>query len=294
MIFVNDICGILCVILSWCLILFAQYSVVTCIILPEQDTLYKTVNFIIFQLLLFLATVSHLKCVFTDPGSVSRGSATRAAIESLGLSEDTVLYKCQKCCAIKPKRAHHCSVCKRCILKMDHHCPFVNNCIGYCNQKYFVLFTFYIALVSTYTLVITVFHLINCIKNDWQFCESRSVLSLFTSDYYTPVDAKSNHTTPYTINYEIIIIVILIFESLLFAIFTLIMLVSQILSIYHDETGIESLKKEKYSNRCVKNRSFIKRCKMLLKELNCNSLNPFSQISYASNASDFKNYTHYA
>ena len=63
MMIVNDICGILCVVLSWILILFAQYSVITCIILPEQDTLYKTINFIIFELLLFLATVSHLKCV---------------------------------------------------------------------------------------------------------------------------------------------------------------------------------------------------------------------------------------
>lgn len=63
MVFVNDICGILCAFFSWLLILFAQYSVITCIILPEQDTLYKTINFIIFETLLFLATVSHLKCV---------------------------------------------------------------------------------------------------------------------------------------------------------------------------------------------------------------------------------------
>lgn len=26
-----------------------------------------------------------------------------------GLSEGQVLYKCQKCCSIKPERAHHCS-----------------------------------------------------------------------------------------------------------------------------------------------------------------------------------------
>lgn len=29
---------------------------------------------------------------------------------------------CTKCQLVKPPRAHHCSVCKRCVLKMDHHC----------------------------------------------------------------------------------------------------------------------------------------------------------------------------
>lgn len=29
---------------------------------------------------------------------------------------------CKKCIAPKPPRAHHCSVCNKCILKMDHHC----------------------------------------------------------------------------------------------------------------------------------------------------------------------------
>lgn len=35
---------------------------------------------------------------------------------------------CPKCDRVKPDRAHHCSVCRRCVLKMDHHCPWVNNC----------------------------------------------------------------------------------------------------------------------------------------------------------------------
>jgi hypothetical protein len=30
---------------------------------------------------------------------------------------------CRRCKAFKPQRAHHCSVCRRCIIKMDHHCP---------------------------------------------------------------------------------------------------------------------------------------------------------------------------
>ncbi|KAI9290604.1 zf-DHHC-domain-containing protein [Neoconidiobolus thromboides FSU 785] len=50
---------------------------------------------------------------------------------------------CRKCNFDKPDRTHHCSICGECILKMDHHCPWINSCVGYHNQKYFLLFIFY-------------------------------------------------------------------------------------------------------------------------------------------------------
>lgn len=53
--------------------------------------------------------------------------------------------------------------------------------------------------------------------------------------------------------WTIILLVCLIFEGLLFAIFTLIMFGIQIQSIYNNETGIESLKKE---NKTCRKRSF--------------------------------------
>lgn len=38
-------------------------------------------------------------------------------------SEQKFKKYCRKCKAFKPSRAHHCSICGRCIIKMDHHCP---------------------------------------------------------------------------------------------------------------------------------------------------------------------------
>ncbi|XP_074605658.1 palmitoyltransferase ZDHHC3-A [Brevipalpus obovatus] len=242
--FVQDICGIICAIFTYFLILFAQYVVMMCILLPEENSLYKLVNIVIYEILFFLAISSHLRTMLTDPGAVPRGTATKEAIESLGLIEGQVLYKCQKCCSIKPERAHHCSVCQRCIRKMDHHCPWVNNCVGLNNQKYFVLFTFYIILLSTHSLFLAVFSLVKCVETDWKQCGPRQAAISYIPAHVNP--------TPWTI----ILLVCLIFEALLFAIFTMIMFGIQIQGIYNNETGIESLKKENKSWRMRSFKSF--------------------------------------
>eukprot|EP00055_Hartaetosiga_balthica_P007877 m.27952 g.27952 ORF g.27952 m.27952 type:complete len:379 (+) comp5995_c0_seq2:47-1183(+) len=57
---------------------------------------------------------------------------------------------CKKCENIKPLRAHHCSVCNKCVLKMDHHCPWTHNCIGHYNQRYFFLFMAYLWVGCVY------------------------------------------------------------------------------------------------------------------------------------------------
>nr|KAF6311481.1 zinc finger DHHC-type palmitoyltransferase 3 [Myotis myotis] len=103
---------------------------------------------------------------------------------------------------------------------MDHHCPWVNNCVGENNQKYFVLFTMYIALISLHALIMVGFHFLHCFEEDWTKCS-----------YFSP---------PTTV----ILLILLCFEGLLFLIFTSVMFGTQVHSICTDETSIERLKRK--------------------------------------------------
>lgn len=218
--FIRDGCGIACAIVTWFLVLYAEFVVLFVMLIPSRDYVYSIINGIVFNLLAFLALASHCRAMLTDPGAVPKGNATKEFIESLQLKPGQVVYKCPKCCSIKPDRAHHCSVCKRCIRKMDHHCPWVNNCVGENNQKYFVLFTMYVALISLHALIMVGFHFLHCFEEDWTKCSS-----------FSP---------PTTV----ILLILLCFEGLLFLIFTSVMFGTQVHSICTDETGIEQLKKE--------------------------------------------------
>ncbi|CAK1554834.1 unnamed protein product [Leptosia nina] len=219
---IRDICGIICAVLTWLLILYAEFVVMMVMLLPGVATypLYSYINIIIFQTFAFLAFASHLRTMFTDPGAVPKGNATKEMIKQMSFREGQVIFKCTKCCSIKPERAHHCSVCQRCIRKMDHHCPWVNNCVGENNQKYFVLFTFYIAAISIHSLTLSVYQFVTCIRHEWREC--------------------STYSPPATV----VLLLFLIAEALLFAIFTAVMLGTQLHAIWNDETGIEQLKKE--------------------------------------------------
>ncbi|GLT79187.1 hypothetical protein SLA2020_506840 [Shorea laevis] len=78
------------------------------------------------------------------------------------------LRYCQKCSHFKPPRAHHCRVCKRCVLRMDHHCIWINNCVGHANYKIFFIFIVFAVISCIYSLVLLVGSLTNDSQDDEQ------------------------------------------------------------------------------------------------------------------------------
>ena len=94
--------------------------------------------------LTLLALTSLTVCVTRNPGPVNvhrNEAARRDSRDDVGIAEalmgsadDEYLMTpgkwCRKCWAPKPERAHHCSVCGRCVMKLDHHCPWLaSSCI---------------------------------------------------------------------------------------------------------------------------------------------------------------------
>ncbi|XP_067931864.1 palmitoyltransferase ZDHHC3-like [Watersipora subatra] len=218
---VADCCGIVCAVFTYLLIFYAFFVVNSVIIGPlEHASAYKWINLILYNIMSFLAFSSHARAMLSDPGAVPKGNATRENIQRMGLKQGQIIYKCPKCVCIKPDRAHHCSVCGRCINKMDHHCPWVNNCVGEQNQKFFALFTLYICLISFHAIFMAVMHFVHCVKDDWNLCPAYSVPA------------------------QTVFLIFLIFEGLLFGIFTAIMFGTQVQAVCSDETAIESLKGE--------------------------------------------------
>ncbi|GFR72424.1 palmitoyltransferase [Elysia marginata] len=83
------------------------------------------------------------------------GSADKVSKStSEGISQDEGLPQgwlfCSTCKLYSPPRSHHCTVCNICVLKRDHHCFFSGSCVGYHNQRHFIIFLFYACVASAY------------------------------------------------------------------------------------------------------------------------------------------------
>lgn len=159
--------------------------------------------FVVFQVSVLMALVSHFRSAFTNPGKTPK-------IMDLDESED--IRYCEVCDQVKPPRTHHCRKCNICIHRMDHHCIWINNCVGYKNHKYFLLFLFYVMLSSIISLLIIIYSGYLYLKNQGAF-----------------------------IHWKVFLVLVAGFESILFGIFTADFLKEQISILKENQSTIEKV-----------------------------------------------------
>lgn len=115
-------------------------------------------NAVVFTAIAAMCILNYVVAIFTDPGRVPASFVpdiedTGSPIQEIKRKGGDLRY-CQKCSHYKPPRAHHCRVCKRCVLRMDHHCIWINNCVGHANYKIFFVFVLYAVIACLYSLVL--------------------------------------------------------------------------------------------------------------------------------------------
>jgi palmitoyltransferase len=109
--------------------------------------------------ILFNLMFNYLMCVKTPPGftdNLDKDALHDDHDHQRAMADPNSRFSiwCRKCKLPKPRRAHHCSICNKCVLRMDHHCPWVSNCVGLNNYRYFVLFMTYLWLGCLYIAAI--------------------------------------------------------------------------------------------------------------------------------------------
>ncbi|KAJ7961397.1 S-acyltransferase [Quillaja saponaria] len=122
-------------------------------------------NAVVFTAVALMCIFNYAFAISRDPGRVP--STYMPDVEDTGNPMHEIKRKggdlryCQKCSHYKPPRAHHCRVCKRCVLRMDHHCIWINNCVGHANYKVFFVFVVYAVIACIYSLVLLLGSLTN-------------------------------------------------------------------------------------------------------------------------------------
>ncbi|CAF0912426.1 unnamed protein product [Adineta steineri] len=219
MLFRKDPCGIICIIMTYAMLLHCLYAVLFVIIIPLlNESLYGTLNALIVSTFVFLSIFSHGRAAYFDPGFVplpKNGidfSDVKPNENNKQNGEGWTI--CNRCDTYRPARSHHCRICKRCVRKLDHHCPWINNCVGEFNQKYFILFLFYIGVTSIYVLSFILWSLI---------------------------------VFPHKTDAQVIHSIILCIESILFGLFVVAIFIDQVQSITNDRSIIDVLKADENS-----------------------------------------------
>ncbi|KEG03744.1 hypothetical protein YYE_01770 [Plasmodium vinckei vinckei] len=127
----------------------------------NYDMNWGIVKMSIFHFFLLMFLINYILSIVTPPGYIPNteewvfkdfGENNSNDIDNYLIEKKKTGERrfCKWCCKYKPDRAHHCRICKTCILKMDHHCPWIYNCIGYNNHKYFMLSLIYCSITTIF------------------------------------------------------------------------------------------------------------------------------------------------
>lgn len=253
MILRRDPCGVLCALLSYVAMIYADYVVINWLVTPTfSQSIWGVIHVVLFNTVLLLAFIAHFRAMVTDPGIVpinKNAMINRRSIDSHlyghstnSFSEnddsdsgtDIMMLKpkyvgedwsiCTRCESYRPPRAHHCRVCRRCVRKMDHHCPWVNNCVGEFNQKYFLQFLLYVGLASSYALGLVI--------AAWVYHDRQDNISTARELY-----------TQSTQHARILHTIFVSIESALFGLFVCAVSCDQLQAIFNDETAIEAVQR---------------------------------------------------
>ncbi|CDW55787.1 zf-DHHC domain containing protein [Trichuris trichiura] len=81
---------------------------------------------------------------------------------------------CLFCHFMVPVICHHCPVCDYCVFRKDHHCFFMGGCVGFGNQRYFIVFLFWATLGSMYSLFLVFLYFIMAIYES--MCDKHEIL----------------------------------------------------------------------------------------------------------------------
>jgi len=211
-----DACGVLCATMVWTIMIYSQFVVSFYVISPWLGiftSFWGLFHFLVFNAIAILCLLCHARTMLSNPGAVPPNAKP--------LTPEGWASQCHKCHSFKPPRAHHCSICGRCVIKMDHHCPWVNNCVGIANHKFFLLFLIYCCSSCVYGLVLMACRGYYCL--------------------YTPPGAATSSSCEVTAGTTLAVLTVMCFAAL-FALFTCCMACDQSSVVTTNQTQIDRMK----------------------------------------------------
>lgn len=168
----RDCCGMFCALFAWGVIISTNYVCATFVLIPWFGaTPLGAAILIAYESLFTLVCWSHYKAMCTNPGALPKNVVSESEFAEYNAKymalpremKSSMPRMCKKCLNYKGPGVHHCSICNRCTQDMDHHCPWVNNCVGKMNQKYFILFVFYVAAGEFVSILMLVARGVHCL-----------------------------------------------------------------------------------------------------------------------------------